>query len=180
MFVGPPLQGHPVILHSPMVVWVGKSYGKPPSVVWSNNLKTEWLICLKVGQTDKSYTSTTRLKFDCLSRIYPPINAQIVWQTCSILNTAITRKHSILSGSSWQDNHYTSTINAIILRNIKVLLRHLERRYTAIRINNHVESANGMRFLSDKFPYLFKSLTNFIIRGVCLDKPFKQPFVQIP
>ena len=56
----------------------------------------------------------------------------------------------------------------------------MERHYIALDINNHANSTNGMHFLSDKFPYLLKSLTDFSIEGVCFDKPSKQSFVQIP
>ena len=56
----------------------------------------------------------------------------------------------------------------------------MEKHYIALGINNHANSTNGMHFLSNKFPYLLKSLTNFGIGGVCFDKPFKQSFVQIP
>ena len=48
---------------------------------------------------------------------------------------------------------------------IKVLLRHLERCYTAISINNHANFTNGMHFLFEKFPYLIKPLIDFSIGG---------------
>ena len=39
--VGPPLQGHLVVLHSFTTIWMGKSYGGPPSVVWPNGPKAK-------------------------------------------------------------------------------------------------------------------------------------------
>ena len=42
---------------------------------------------------------------------------------------------------------------------IKVLLRHLKRRYIVISIKNHADSINVMHFLFDKFPYLSHLLT---------------------
>ena len=76
--VGPPLQGHPEVLHSLLVIWLDKLSGKPHSIVWPNDPKAEWLIHPKVDQMDKSYTNTTWLSFDHPSCIYTPINAQIV------------------------------------------------------------------------------------------------------
>ena len=54
---------------------------------------------------------------------------------------------------------------------IKMLLRYLERCYTAKNINNHADSTNGMCFIFNKFSYLLKLLTDFNIRGTCLNKP---------
>ena len=58
---------------------------------------------------------------------------------------------------------------------IKVLLRHLERRYIAKGINNHVDSTNGKKvFFSIKDFDLLKPLTNFSIERVCSNKPSRQ------
>ena len=67
-------------------------------------------------------------------------------------------------------SHQITQLNAI-----KVLLRHLERRYTAKGINNHVDSTNGKKvFFSIKDFDLLKPLTNFSIEGVCSNKPSRQ------
>ena len=104
-----------------------------------------------------------RLRPNYPSCIYSPINAQIARQTRSILTIVIIGKHSILSSSSWQYNHYALAV--------KVLLRHLKRHYTTKKINNYADSKNGKDFRFEKFPYLLKPITNLSIRRACLDKP---------
>ena len=115
--MGPPLQDRPEVLHSLTVIWLDKPSERPPSTVWPNGLKTEWLAYPKVDKTDKSYMNTTWLRLGRPSCIYTPINAQIVHQTRSILTITIIRKHFILNGLSWQDNRYESKFNVIISRN---------------------------------------------------------------
>ena len=95
--------------------------------------------------------NAARLRPNYPSCIYSPINAQIARQTRSILTIVIIGKHSILSSSSWQYNHYALAV--------KVLLRHLKRRYTTKKINNYADSKNGKDFRFEKFPYLSHLLT---------------------
>ena len=94
---------------------------------------------------DKSYTDTTWLRLNRPSCIYAPINAQIVCQARSILTIIVMETFHfqwlIMAGQPLciRDQCH----NIAQLRAIKVLLRHLERRYTAKRYNNHVDSTNG-------------------------------------
>lgn len=54
----------------------------------------------------------------------------------------------------------------------KVLLKHLVRHYTAKYINNHVDFTKMRDFFSEKDFDWLKSLTNFNIVGMDMDKPF--------
>ena len=61
--VASPLQGRPKVLYFLMLVWVGKPSRRPTSVIWPN------------GPNDKSYMDAIRLRPNCPSCIYSPINA---------------------------------------------------------------------------------------------------------
>ena len=58
---------------------------------------------------------------------------------------------------------------------IKVLLRHLVRRYTTKCINNYAYSTKREGFLFEKEFDLLKPLTDFSIRGACPYKLSGQP-----
>ena len=92
------------------------------------------------------------LRLDRPSCIYTPINAQIARLTHFILTTTIMEYIPFSATSSlWIDNQWHNITQSSA---IKVQLRHLERRYTAKGINNHVESTNGKRVF-----FLQKTLT---------------------
>ena len=55
----------------------------------------------------------------------------------------------------------------------KVLLKHLVKHYTVKCINNHVDFTKMKDFFSKKDFYWLKSLTNFNIIGMDMDKSFE-------
>ena len=98
-------------------------------------------------------------------------------QACSILTRAILE--NIPFSTAHYDKIADNQCHKITQSSaIKVLLRHLERRYITTGINNYADFTNGKSFISEKFSYLLKPLIDFSIEGVCKDKPSEQPFVQ--
>lgn len=92
------------------------------------------------------------------------------------INYDCYRKHSILSSSSWRDNCYASTINAI-------------RSYNQVQLRWFNTLRNTLHRKRYKLPYrlykwkknsekdfdLLKPLIDFSLGGACSDKPFEQP-----
>ena len=137
------MQGCPKVHHSVMVVWLKESFGKLPSTGCPNSPYVKWLICLKIGQMDKSYMDTTWPRLDHPSYIYTPINAQIMRLTRSILTTVIIENIPFSTAHSRQPLCIDNQCHKITQSNaIKVLLRHLKRCYTTKCINNHADSIN--------------------------------------
>lgn len=64
--VGPFLQSGLEVLHFHTTVWMDKQSGRPPSNIWPNKTKANWLI--------RPYTDTTWLRLNLPSCIYTPIN----------------------------------------------------------------------------------------------------------